>query len=48
MKIALALHAALTAAVDKRAEDHDASRSEANRRIFGLGLKVKALCAKRQ
>jgi Arc/MetJ-type ribon-helix-helix transcriptional regulator len=39
---AVRLPVELTAAVDKWAEDHDANRSEAIRRLVELGLTVKA------
>ena len=38
---AVRLPAELTAAVDKWAEDHEANRSEAIRRLVELGLKAK-------
>ena len=38
---AVRLPTELTAAVDKWAEDHEANRSEAIRRLVELGLKVK-------
>ena len=38
---AVRLTADLTAAVDKWAEDHEANRSEAIRRLVELGLKVR-------
>ena len=38
---AVRLPAVLTSAVDKWAEDHEANRSEAIRRLVELGLKVK-------
>jgi Ribbon-helix-helix protein, copG family len=39
---AVRLPVELTMAVDKWAEDHDANRSEAIRRLVELGLKAKA------
>ena len=44
---AVRLPAELTAAVDKWAEDHEANRSEAIRRLVELGLTVKTKAAAR-